>query len=454
VGNNAGKKFHKGASAIFTAPNAHSWKSKSGRDKVIYDIALNTQTEESIAVDRPWSVFCESKNDLLNIRRPFKMVSLFSGCGGLDLGMMAAGFDVLWSNDLQKDACETYRQNLGEIVQGDITKIGFPKNIPEGIDLLTAGFPCQAYSNAGLRKGLSDSRGNLFRTALDAVKQFKPSMVLFENVRGLLSVKADGGFLVKIICDLLDELGYTTYFKLVDASKHRVAQRRLRLIFVAVKRSFSAGPFLFPEIKENNGLTIRDTIFDIPAIAANRREVKTLNPQAVELASRIPEGGCWRDVPYEFLPQRLKKVWDNMDRYRWPRFYARYARTSIAGTITAEFKPENACVWHPTKARAMSVREVARIQSFPDWYEFKGSVVQSKYRQLGNAVPPRLAYEIGQSIAKLLKNPEPKRSTLEFLSYDSFANLKRPFRPNDPCVVTGLHPSRQSSHFKEIKAKK
>jgi DNA (cytosine-5)-methyltransferase 1 len=430
---------------------------------MIYDISEKSQMEMRLPEaskggrtdgDRPWSVFCESKSDLVRIRRPFKMISLFSGCGGLDLGMMAAGFNVLWSNDLNKDACETYRHNLGETVQGDITTLGFPKDIPKGIDLLTAGFPCQAYSNAGLRKGLSDSRGNLFRTALEAVEKFKPSIVLFENVRGLLSVKAEGGFLVKIICDLLDELGYTAYFKLVDASQHRVAQRRLRLIFVAVKRSFSSGPFLFPEAKEKDGLTIKDTIFGVPASAANYGEVKILNPQAVELASRIPEGGCWRDVPYEFLPLRLQKVWDNIDRYRWPRFYARYARTAIAGTITAEFKPENACVWHPTRHRAMTVREVARIQSFPDWFEFKGSILQSKYRQLGNAVPPRLAYEIGLSIAQLLKNPEPKRSTLEFLSYDSFSGLTRPFRPTDPCVVTGLHPSRQSIHFKEVTPKR
>ena len=117
----------------------------------------------------------------------------------------------------------------------------------------------------------------------------------------------------------------------------------------------------------------------------------------------VPIGGSWKDVPYQKLTPRFKKIRDNMKRYHAPKFYRKFAKDDICGTMTAAFTPENSCVWNPCNNKLMSVRDCARVQSFPDWFEFKGSTIRSKHKQIGNAVPPRLAYEIGLALKKHLK---------------------------------------------------
>jgi DNA (cytosine-5)-methyltransferase 1 len=342
----------------------------------------------------PWTVFTHpiiSESDC-----PHTHFSLFSGCGGIDLGVRQAGFRTVFANDIDEDACRTYRKNLGEIVSGDIREITFPSI--KQLDLLTAGFPCQPFSNAGLRKGFLDSRGSLFLSAINAVEQLKPKVVLFENVRGLLSTKHECKYLIETICDYLDKLGYSVTFSLVDASKHNVPQKRLRVLIVGIRKTRGLGTFAFPPVVIRNDLSLRYIVIDVPSSLPNQTELMQLNPQAYKIAEEIPEGGSWKDIPYEKLPDRLKKIADNIERYHWPKFYRRYHRDEIAGTITAAFKPENAGVWHPIEGRVFSVREIARIQTFPDWFVFEGKNIKSKYQQIGNAVPPRLAYEIALQI--------------------------------------------------------
>jgi len=186
-------------------------------------------------------------------------------------------------------------------------------------------------------------------------------------------------------------------------------------------------------------LALKDTILDIPRCAPNRDELMKLNPQAVRLGSMVPEGGSWKDIPYDKLPERLKKISDNMAKYRWPNFYRRFHRDEIAGTITAAFKPENAGVWHPIKERIMSVREIARIQSFPDWFIFQGKNTKSKYQQIGNAVPPRLAYELAQSVISTLK----KEQTQQFppIFYDDFVRAGKPLKASARQVLYQDAPS-------------
>ncbi len=385
------------------------------------------KTEEKISdeiVDRPWSVFGEKK--LKEKKNGYTHVSLFAGIGGLDLGFRAAGFRTVWANDIDADACDTFRENLGEIAEGDIRTIGFPK-LEEPLDVLSAGFPCQPFSNAGSRRGVKDSRGDLFNYALDAVREFKPRVVLFENVRGLLSVKIGKKLLIEEILNQLHNEGYDCQFKLVDASNHRVAQRRLRLLIVGVRRDSDLGPFRYPQEKAKAGLTIGETILDITSELPNQKELMQLNPQAIVLGAFIPEGGSWKDIPYDNLPERLQYVRNNMEKYRWPKFYARFHRDDIAGTITAAFKPENAGVWHPVETRVFSVREIARIQSFPDWFVFGGRSVKSKYQQIGNAVPPRLAYEVALEIVNVLEGHKPRTLT-------DFLKEKRPLRPSDKAI--------------------
>lgn len=390
-------------------------------DEKVVDIA----NEEDVITDRPWSVFGEKR--LKEKKNGYTHVSLFAGVGGLDLGFRAAGFRTIWANDIDPDACETFRDNLGDIIQeGDIREIGFPK-LEEPLDVLSAGFPCQPFSNAGSRRGVKDSRGDLFNFALDAVKALKPKVVLFENVRGLLSIKIGKKLLIEEILRQLHNEGYDCQLKLVDASNHRVAQRRMRLLIVGVQRDADLGPFRYPQEKHKEGLSIGETILDVLSHLPNQNELMQLNPQAVKLGTYVPEGGSWKDIPYDVLPERLQHIHRNMAKYRWPKFYARFHRDDIAGTVTAAFKPENAGVWHPVESRVFSVREVARIQSFPDWFVFGGRNTKSKYQQIGNAVPPRLAYEVALEIVNVLEGHKPR-------TLGDFLKEKRPLRTSDKAI--------------------
>ncbi len=334
---------------------------------------------------------------------------------------------------MDAEACKTYRLNLGDIFEGDIRTVKLP-DLKRRLDVLTAGFPCQPFSNAGSRKGILDDRGTLFQTAIDIVEKLNPRVVVFENVRGLLSFRNGETLLIEEICRQLDKLGYDVVFSLVDASKHHVAQRRLRLLIVGVERNREHGAFSFPSPVERTDLTLGHTILDLTPDIANQSELMQLNPQAIHIGSMVPEGGSWRDIPYENLPTRLKKISDNIERYHWPKFYRRFHRDEVAGTITAAFKPENAGVWHPIEKRIFSVREIGRIQSFPDWFNFDGKSIKSKYQQIGNAVPPRLAYELASQIARVLKG-EDLREDGTYLTFDQFVSKGKPLRACDRDVI-------------------
>lgn len=381
--------------------------------------------------DRPWSVFGNGPRPDNNFK--FTHVSLFSGCGGFDLGFRQAGFKTVFANDIDPDACQSYRLNLGEIVEGDLRSVKLPK-FKRRPDVLTAGFPCQPFSNAGSRKGIKDDRGTLFQTAIDIVAEINPKIVVFENVRGLLSFKNGKRLLIEDICSQLDRLGYDVGFSLIDASRHHVAQRRLRVLIVGVQRMTNHGLFSFPHPIDRPDLTLGHTILDLTSDAPNQGELMQLNPQAIHIGNMVPEGGSWKDIPYGKLPPRLQKVWDNIARYRWPKFYRRFHRDEVAGTITAAFKPENAGVWHPIEKRIFSVREIGRIQSFPDWYKFDGRTIKSKYQQIGNAVPPRLAYELANQIIKVLEGKD-LRQYGEYLTFEQFIAAGKPLRACDRDVI-------------------
>ena len=379
--------------------------------------------------EKPWAVFdnLQDENDC-----PYTHVSLFSGCGGFDLGLRAAGFKTVFANDFNESAAETHKHNLGDILVKDIRKVEFPKLGQP--DLLTAGFPCQPFSNAGLRKGTQDERGDLYLSALKAVRELKPKTVIFENVRGLLSSKHEGRRVIEIIVENLRDLGYSVNFSLVDASKHNVPSQRLRVLIVGVRREKGLGKFAFPDPKVRPELALKNIIFDIPKKGVTgTNEVISYSPQAEALEKHIPEGGCWRDIPDRYLPERMKKIKKNIVRYHYPRFYQRCDRDEIAGTITASFQPEKAGVFHPRKHRALSVREVARIQSFPDWFEFKG-MISSKYLQIGNVVPPRLAYELGLQLVRVL-NGEDLQKGKKFIKFEDFVSTTKVLHISDLDVI-------------------
>jgi len=395
--------------------------------------------------NRPWEIF---QKEIKNYTHQSKLthVSLFSGCGGFDLGFHQAGFKTIFANDIDSDACQTYRENIGDIVNQDIRVVEPPK-LESRPDVLTAGFPCQPFSNAGSRKGLQDDRGTLFQTAIDYVRALKPKSVVFENVRGLLSFKVGDDLLIQDICQKLDDLGYDVAFSLVDASRHHVPQKRLRVFIVGTEKTLN-GRFSFPGPVDRNDLSLKDTILDLEETAYNQNELMQLNPQAIHIGAMVPEGGSWKDIPYDKLPPRLQRIRDDIERYRWPKFYRRFHRDEIAGTITAAFKPENAGVWHPTEKRIFSVREIARIQTFPDWFRFDGRTVKSKYQQIGNAVPPRLAYEVALQLKKALGGFDLRNGT-EYITFEQFVAAGKPLRACDRDVIF----SHQSSQTKPIRKK-
>lgn len=321
---------------------------------------------------------------------------MFSGCGGMDLGFKQAGYDIAWANDVNEDACETYRKNIGEIECGDITQIKVPDI--KSVDVLTAGFPCQPFSNAGSRKGTKDPRGNLYQHTYEFIEKLNPKVVVFENVRGILSTKTKNGKLIDEIVDTLtNTYGYHVTYRLMNFSHFGVPQNRIRVILIAIKNK-NYTDHIFPEIIEDKDLTLRATLKGITNKLPNQTELMKLNPQALHYGSMIPEGGSWKSLDYDILPDRWKRIRDDMPKYHYPNFFRRYARDEIQGTITAAFKPENAGVWHPTKDRIFSVREIARIQSFPDDFIFMGKNIKSKYQQIGNAVPPLMANLVAEQL--------------------------------------------------------
>lgn len=340
----------------------------------------------------------------VNKQKSLSVVSMFSGCGGMDLGFVQAGYDVLWANDFNADACETYRQNIGEIHHGDVTLLDVPEI--EDLDVLTAGFPCQPFSNAGSRKGTSDPRGQLYQQTFKFIEQLSPKAVVFENVRGLLSTKSQNGKLIDEIVDTLSQkFGYHVTYRLINFSHFGVPQNRIRVILIAVKNK-NYIDHLFPEVTEDKDLSLQATLKGITAKLPNQNELMRLNPQALHYGSMVPEGGSWKDLPYDVLPERWKKIRDNMPKYHFPNFFRRYGRDEIQGTITAAFKPENAGVWHPTKDRIYSVREIARIQTFPDDFIFYGRSIKSKYQQIGNAVSPLMARQVAEQLKHYIHQTE------------------------------------------------
>lgn len=339
-----------------------------------------------------------------------RLISLFSGCGGMDLGFKNAGFNIVWANDFDSDAQAVYSANLGDIDGRNILTVG-EDEIPDG-DILTAGFPCQPFSNAGNRKGVHDSRGMLYKECLRIIKKKMPKVIVFENVKGLLSTKyIDGRNLAEVIIEDLsnmNDIGYNVVYQLVNASDYGVPQNRQRVLFVGVRKDLSV-TFTFPEKQSKENLTLRN-ILDVPANAKNHIDW-SFSPQALDMIEYIPEGGSWKDVPYEHLAPRFQKIRDNMKKYHSPNFYRRFSRDEICGTITASAQPENCGIIHPTENRRYTVREVARIQTFPDSFKFLTDTsrnITAMYKVIGNAVPVTLAQNIATSIMEQVFNNKKK----------------------------------------------
>lgn len=335
---------------------------------------------------------------VMNMENAPRLVSLFSGCGGMDKGFENAGFHRVWANDFDTDAQAVFKLNFGDIDGRDITTVPVD-DIPD-CDIITAGFPCQPFSNAGNRRGVYDERGELYLECLRIIESKKPKAVLFENVKGLLSSKHQSGKkLIDVIKEDLENLGYCVNYKVVNASDYGVPQNRERMILVAFRNDLGK-TFEFPPVQEDKSrLTLRN-ILSIPEDVPNQT-YWPYSPQAQEMIEQIPQGGSWKSIPYEKLSPRFKRIRDDMKRYHAPNFYRRFSLDEINGTITASAQPENCGITHPTENRRYTIREIARIQTFPDDFLFIDGTTRdivAMYKVIGNAVPVRLAEEIGKAI--------------------------------------------------------
>lgn len=229
-----------------------------------------------------------------------------------------------------------------------------------------------------------------------------PKVIVFENVKGLLSTKyIDGRNLAEVIVEDLSSIsniGYNVVYRLVNAADYNVPQNRQRVLFVGIRKDIGK-TFVFPPKMSKANLSLKN-ILDIPLDVSDNVDWP-LSPQALAMVEHIPEGGSWKDVPYEFLAPRFKRIRDNMKKYHSPNFYRRFSRNEICGTITASAQPENCGIIHPVQNRRYTVREVARIQTFPDDFKFITNTpkdITAMYKVIGNAVPVNLAYNIAVAI--------------------------------------------------------
>lgn len=407
----------------------------------------------------PWSsseVITPEELKLSNTNKNFTVVSLFAGCGGLDLGFSGGfkyrkfdfpinPFKIVLANDIDPAAASVYDANCRyfshKMFKEDIKNVT-NHDIPD-FDVLLAGFPCQPFSNAGQRKGVNDERGTLFQECerilkIGLARGKKPSAFIFENVRGIMSSKMPNGTSVPDeIVRLTEALGFKTTYKLVNASNYGVPSDRYRLLIVGVKKELGCFDFgMLDSIVEKHALPnskadsyellLGSIISDIPTDAPQRHDYWPYSPSVQcmiekigtchdkenaiekfigkippnEISATIRNGRSWKDMDPNDMTPRFRKIWDNPKKYHSPKFYRRFALGEINGTITASAQPENCGITHPFLNRRFTIREIARIQSFPDDFVFPHTNIANAYKVIGNAVPPILGWVVARALAK------------------------------------------------------
>lgn len=389
-------------------------------------------------------------------------LDLFSGAGGLSCGLEMSGFTPILANEIDPIYAATYSANhpSTKMVVGDVRELSesdLTKNLGLGegeLDLLAGGPPCQGFSiNAPIRS-LDDDRNHLFRDYLRIAEALKPKAILIENVPGIVSLGK--GTVVEQIYIELKRLGYDVSHRILFAGHYGVPQMRFRTIFLAIRRGKTS--IQFPEPRYNasavaNFAGAKELCLNVPPLFARNLEPYTsvwdalsdlptqpsekkqstryrTSPQSkyqrelrcdathvynhqsanlgavnIERLQHIPQGGSWRDIPFELLPAGLKRA----RRSDHTKRYGRLHKDGLCSTILTKCDPHWGSFFHPTQDRVISVREAARIQSFPDKFRFSGTVTQ-QYAQVGNAVPPLMARAIGDAISDMIGKSSHEKS--------------------------------------------
>ncbi len=300
-------------------------------------------------------------------KKPLRVASLFSGAGGLDLGFKKAGFEIVWANDNDSDAVKTYIKNIGDhCVLGDIEKLDI-KKLPK-VDGIIGGFPCQGFSVANTQRTVDDSRNTLYKTFVKAVKLGQPKFFLAENVKGILSL--GGGAVFSYIISDFKEAGYICTYALVNAADYGVPQSRQRVLILGIRKDLAPKKISWP-------------------------------PKPTHEGRQISVGSALAAVPDPDKPHKLKNHVYSQFKLKFNGYISnrRVDPNRPSPTITArgDNKGGAMIIHHPSNTRRMTCREVAIVQGFPISFEFTGSMT-SVYKQIGNAVPPPLAFAAAKQI--------------------------------------------------------
>lgn len=333
--------------------------------------------------------------------RQLNVIELFSGAGGLALGLEKAGFNTLSLIDSDKDSCKTLKLNRPNwnVLNEDIVKIAEDNllkkfNLKDGeLDLLSGGFPCQAFSYAGHGMGFEDTRGTLFYQFGIFLKKLKPKMFIAENVKGLISHNKGNTF--KTMLNAFNEIGYYIKYKLLNAWDYSVPQKRERVFIIGIRNDLREKiNFTFPK-PHNYKPILKDVLINVPKSPGQKYSEKKEN-----IMKLIPEGGCWTSLPENIAKSYMKSTYYSSGGRRGIARRLSMDEPSLTLTTSPAMKQTERC--HPKETRPLTIREYARIQTFPDSWKFFGGIC-SIYRQIGNAVPVNLAKSIGEELKKSLQ---------------------------------------------------
>lgn len=341
-------------------------------------------------------------NEVDNFEIPnekYSVLELFAGAGGLAIGLEKAGVKCVALNEIDKWACQTLRKNRPNwnVLEGDIKSFQFTE-YKNKVDVVTGGFPCQAFSYAGKKLGLKDARGTLFYEFARVVQEVNPPICIGENVKGLLS--HEKGKTIEGMVSILDEIGYNVVpVQVLKAINYRVPQKRERVILVGIRKDIET-KYEYPK-KHSTIFNLEDALkkgllynCDVP-----KSDGSKYPDHKKEILNLVPPKGYWRNLPIDLQKEYMGKS-----------FYLGGGKTGIARrigwdepslTLTCSPAQKQTERCHPDETRPFTIREYARIQTFPDEWKFEGSVSQ-QYKQIGNAVPCNLGKEIGYSIVRFL----------------------------------------------------
>ena len=367
-----------------------------GRDPFFRMDDLRGVPEISQMLSGKWEEELQTKPSRL-----YTSVELFAGAGGLALGMEMAGFQHVLLNEFDHEACETLRVNRPgwNVVEEDIHTVDFT-GLKGKVDFLSGGFPCQAFSYAGKRRGFEETRGTLFFELARAVKEIQPKVFLCENVKGLR--EHDNGRTLETITNVIEELGYSLIPpRVLKAVMFKVPQKRERLFLVAVRKDFADKVSFDWPAPYRRVMTLRDAFFagDLYPVDVPESEGQQYPEKKKNVMDLVPMGGDWRDLPEEVAKEYMKGSYNLGGGKTGMARRLSLDEPSLTLTCAPAQKQTERC--HPTQTRPLTVREYARIQTFPDDWNFSGNM-SSKYKQIGNAVPVNLAYAMGRAVIRLM----------------------------------------------------